>query len=127
MSWRDETAQILRFAAVGLTQNAGNLGLFALQVELGVGYLAAAALAGVAALLLSFLLNRGWTFRQRQVRRGTTIVRYSAVFVSAVGLGMVLLTVQVELLAVPRVLGQVIAIAVVAPVSYLVQREWVFS
>ena len=53
-------------------------------------------------------------------------MRYSTVFSTAVMAGIVVLTIEVEVLSVPAVLAQAIAILVVAPASFLAQRFWVF-
>lgn len=114
--------------AVGVVQNAGNVGLFALQVAVGVGYLAASVIAGVVALALSYLLNRGWTFRSSTVARDPALItRYVVVFVTAVGAGLAILTIQVEVFDVAPVVGQIVAVLLVAPLSYAAQRLWVFG
>src|SRR4051794_11627725 len=52
-----------RYVVVGVIGYSVQIGSFALLVHaLGVGYLAAAIIAGLLALLCNFLLNRHWTF-----------------------------------------------------------------
>jgi putative flippase GtrA len=84
------------------------------------------ALAALAALLASFLLNRVWTFPGREARFHHQGARYALVFASAVALGVALLTFFVEVAGLPEVPAQVASILVVAPLSFLVQRAWVF-
>ena len=48
-------------------------------------------------------------------------------YAGAVALGVVLLTFFVEIAGVPPVPAQVLAIIVVAPASFFVQRAWVFA
>lgn len=116
------TGEFVRFAIVGVLQNALNVAVFAVATGLGVHYRVAAVVAAVAALLASFVLNRGWTFPGRT----GPLYRYALVFASAVALGVVLLTFFVEVAGLPEVAAQVAAIIVVAPLSFLVQRAWVF-
>jgi putative flippase GtrA len=120
-------AQILRFALVGLIQNAVNLATFAGLHVAGAGYGVAALVAALVALAVSFVLNNYWTFARTAVRRlRGDLARYGAVFATAVLAGIALLALQVELLGLPAVPAQAIAIVVVAPASFLAQRFWVF-
>jgi putative flippase GtrA len=114
--------EFVRFAVVGVLQNALNVAVFVLATGLGVQYRLAAVVAAVAALLASFALNRGWTFPGRDGR----LDRYALVFASAVALGVAALTLFVEVAGLPEVAAQVAAILVVAPLSFLAQRAWVF-
>jgi putative flippase GtrA len=118
--------EAVRFGTVGLLQNGLNVATFALATALGMEYRAAAVLAGLLALLVSFLLNRHWTFLGRATPVGRQGVRYLLVFGAAVALGVVLLTFFVEVAGIAEVPAQVAAILVVAPLSFLVQRTWVF-
>jgi putative flippase GtrA len=119
--------QAARFGAVGVLQNAVNVACFALAREAGVHYRAAAILAGFVGFALSFWLNRHWTFSGRQGAIQRHIVKYTLAYAGAVALGVVLLTFFVEAGGVPPVAAQVLAIIVVAPASFLVQRAWVFA
>ena len=118
--------EAVRFGVVGLLQNALNVAAFALLTGVGVEYRVAAVLAALAALLASFLLNRAWTFPGRETPFHHQGARYALVFASAVALGVVLLTFFVEVAGLPEVPAQVASILVVAPLSFLVQRAWVF-
>lgn len=120
--WREP----LRFAAVGVAQNGINVGAFALAIALGAGWWVAAPVASVVALLVSFVLNRHWTFAETAPARGA-LPRYAVVFATAVLLGLVILGALVEVGGVPEVLGQVIAIAIVAPLSYMAHRRFSFA
>ena len=118
--------EAVRFGVVGLLQNGLNVAVFALATGLGVHYRVAAVLAALVALLASFLLNRGWTFPGRPAPIHHQGARYALVFASAVALGVVVLTFFVEVAGLPEIAAQVAAILVVAPLSFLVQRAWVF-
>jgi putative flippase GtrA len=118
--------EFVRFAAVGVLQNCLNVAVFALATGLGMHYRLAAVVAALAALLASFALNRGWTFPGRTAPIHHQGARYALVFASAVAVGVVLLTFFVEVAGLPEVAAQVAAILVVAPLSFLVQRAWVF-
>lgn len=120
-------AQVARFGAVGVAQNGVNVATFAGAHAAGVDYRAAAVLAALVALLVSFALHRQWTFeRGSGGGLGRHAVRFCIVFATAVAAGVVLLAVLVEELAVQPVFAQIVAIVLVAPPSYLAQRHWVF-
>ena len=118
--------EAIRFAAVGLLQNALNVAVFALATGLGVHYRLAAVVAGLLAFVASFLLNRHWTFMGQTAPIHHQGARYLLVFASAIALGVALLTFFVEVTGMPEIAAQVAAILIVAPVSFLVQRAWVF-
>ncbi len=120
------TGEAVRFGIAGVIQNALNVAVFALATGLGMGYRIAAVVAGVAALIVSFALNRAWTFPGRGAPVHHQGLRYALVFASAVALGVVLLTLFVEVAGLPEVAAQVAAILIVAPLSFLIQRTWVF-
>jgi putative flippase GtrA len=119
--------QVVRFGTVGVLQNAVNVACFALAREAGVHYRVAAILAGFVGFVLSFWLNRHWTFSGRQGAIERHVAKYTVAYAGAVVLGVVLLTLFVEVGGVPAVAAQVLAIVVVAPASFLVQRAWVFA
>jgi putative flippase GtrA len=118
--------EAVRFGIVGVSQNALNVAVFAVAARLGMHYRAAAVLAGAAAFVASFLMNRHWTFTGRGGPIHLQGARYLLVFASAVALGVVLLTLFVEVAGVPEVAAQVAAILIVSPLSFLAQRTWVF-
>jgi len=119
--------QAARFGAVGVLQNAVNVACFALAREAGAHYRAAALVAGLFGFVLSFGLNRHWTFAGRQGAIERHVVKYTVVYAGAVAVGVLLLTIFVEIGGVPPVPAQVLAILVAAPASFLVQRAWVFA
>jgi putative flippase GtrA len=122
-----DVGETLRFAVVGVAQNGVNLGTYTVALLAGAPYLTAAVLAGVTALLASFVANRAWTFRHaRSARAHAQVVRYALVFVVASLFALAVLSLLVELAGVPRVAAQALAIMVAAPFSYLAQRAFTF-
>ena len=121
------TGEAVRFGIVGVIQNALNVAVFALATGIGVHYGIAAVVAAVAALVVSFAFNRAWTFPGHGAPVHRQGARYALVFASAVALGVVLLTLFVEVAGMPEVAAQVAAILIVAPLSFIAQRTWVFT
>lgn len=119
--------EFLRFGVVGFAQNGLNVAVFAAGIAAGVGYVAAAAAAFAVALLASFTLNRSWTFDDAGVAAGHQFRRYTLVFIAASGAGVAILAMLVEWADWRPVASQVVAILVVAPLSYLAQRTFAFK
>jgi putative flippase GtrA len=118
---------LIRFAVVGVAQNAVNLGTFTVELWLGVPYRPAAAAAALVALVLSFASNRWWTFYGAAGGSvGRDAIRYTVVFASAVAVGVALLTCLVDVVGLHPIAAQAVAILAVAPLSFLAQRLWVF-
>jgi len=57
--------RFIKFAAVGLTGVAVNLGTFSLGLQLGIGKFVASPVAIELSIISNFLLNNYWTFRKR--------------------------------------------------------------
>lgn len=118
--------EVGRFGVVGLVQNGTNLLVFWGVIQAGVDYRIAATVSASVALVISFCLNRWWTFGLQGSASVTEWVRYASVFLAATAAGVVLLFMFVELAGLPRVGAQAAAIATVAPASYALQRMFVF-
>lgn len=119
---------VLRFGVVGVTQNAVNLGIFTAGLWAGLDYVLAAILAAIVAVNLGFALNRLWTFGARGGGRLVGhALRYVAVYVVALAIGVAILIALVERVGLAPVEGQLVAIGVVAPASFVAQRTWVFA
>ena len=124
---RSRLVEAARFGAVGAAQNLLNIAVFALLVAVGVGYLAAAVVAAVVALLASFLANRAWTFAGAPERRATGQVTVYAAIFGAASLGALgLLAFFTEVIGLPKVIGQALSLLLMAPSSYLAQRHFTF-
>lgn len=123
---RGEWKQLLRFCAVGASGYAVNLAVFATLVHaLGVHHLPAAVGAFLVAWTNNFILNKWWTFRRHGLSATQQGARYMAVSLVALGLNLMLLEAMVRGGA-PELPAQALAIAVVTPVNFLLNRRWSF-
>ncbi len=123
---RADWTQLLRFCVVGASGYLVNLLVFSLLVHAaGIHYIAAAVGAFVVAWTNNFVLNKFWTFRRHELPATQQAVRYLAVSLVALGLNLVVLEVLVSTGS-PEVPAQAIAIAVVMPVNFLLNRRWSF-
>lgn len=123
----DDWQQLTRFCVVGASGVDVNLAVFAALVKgLSVHHLVAATVSFGVAWTSNFLLNRHWTFR----RRGLGLLRQGArnlvVSLAALLLNLVILAVLHDR-GMAEVTAQLIAIAAVTPVNFLMNRRWSFQ
>jgi putative flippase GtrA len=112
--------QELRFVAVGGLNTLVGLGLFALfHVLFGgrAGYLGTLLSTYVVGTLFAFAMQRWLVFRVRG-QALADLARFTTVQLAALGLNAVVLTFLVEVLALPVIVGQVCALAVVTASAY---------
>jgi putative flippase GtrA len=124
----DERRRLLRFAAVGLFGYALNLVLFALMVgPAGWDHRVAAAASTSLALCSNFVLNRVWTFDADHTHAGVQAWKFAVVSAVAVAVNVVGILLLVDVLGVPKLAGEAIAVCCQAPVSYVGNRLWTFA
>ena len=119
--------QLGRFAAVGATGYAVNLGVFALCVHLfAIDYRIADVIAFAVSVLNNFWWNRHWTFDARHHPPASQCARFFAVSLVAFGFQYLVLVTLVGDAGLSKVLAQAIAIACATPLSFLGQKLWSF-
>jgi len=118
--------QFARFCAVGASGYAVNLAVYAALLEVGVHYLAAAAIAFLVAAASNYLWNRTWTFRTSDaplLGQGTR-----ALLVSALSLGANQLFLLVLVAAgAGHLAAQAVAIILATPFSFAANKLWAFA
>lgn len=123
---RGEWSQLLRFCTVGASGYAVNLAVFAALLHLaGAHHLTAAVGAFLVAWTNNFVLNKWWTFRRHGLSAAQQGARYMAVSLVALALNLVLLEAMVRGGA-PELPAQALAIALVTPINFLLNRRWSF-
>ncbi|HWF50932.1 MAG TPA: GtrA family protein [Solirubrobacteraceae bacterium] len=119
--------QLIRFAAVGASGYAVNLGVFTFSLHLlGVNYRLASVLAFVVSVINNFWWNRHWTFDARHDHALSQGARFFAVSLVAFGFQYAVLVSLVDDARLSKVLAQAIAIACATPLSFLGQKLWSF-
>lgn len=118
-------SRLINYAVVGLVSNGLGLAAFQALVIAGTPPETAAFTAFFIAFGCAYRLNRSRVFRSRK-RHEVALVQYTLAigFVLILHLGLVALLYRAVGL-VPFA-AQVTALAVVVPVSFLLQRFWVF-
>lgn len=120
--WR----QLLRFCVVGTSGVAVNLAVFSLLVtQGGIHHLLAATISFVVAWSTNFVLNKHWTFRRHDLSVVQQGARNLLVSLVALGLNLAILAL-LEAQGLNEILAQLIAIALVTPVNFLLNRRWSF-
>jgi putative flippase GtrA len=120
--------QLLKFCAVGGSGYAVNLTVFAVCTHvLDLGYLLAATLAFVVAVLNNFWWNRHWTFQARSGHAGFQATRFFAVSVGAFVFATALLALLVDVAGVAKVAAQAISIVAATPLNFVGNKMWSFS
>jgi putative flippase GtrA len=119
--------QLIRFGVVGGVGFAVNLAVYALLVHsAGVDYHVAAVAAWLVAVINNFVLNRRWTFDARDGQAHFQAIRFLLVALVALGFSLLLLTVFVEGLGIPKVPAQALAVAASMPLNFLGNKLWSF-
>lgn len=118
--------QFIRYAIVGLTANLllylGYLGLTAV----GTGHKIAMTLLYATGVLLTFIVNRSWSFSHRGMIHAA-FTRYLIAYALGYLLNLSLLWLAVDLLHLPHRGVQAAAIVVVALSLFVLHRYWVFA
>lgn len=116
----------MRFCVVGASGFAVNLIVFTVLVHpLGVHYMASAVGAFVVAWCTNFLLNKHWTFRIHTLSTLQQGSRNLAVSLIGLAINLALLRLLVSV-GMPKVPAQMVAVAALTPITFLLNRRWSF-
>jgi putative flippase GtrA len=119
--------QLTRFAVVGASGYVVNLAVFALTFSAaGLDHRLAATAAFLVAVTNNFTWNRIWTFRRPDGRLSHQAARFLAVSLAGFALNLVLLELLVAA-GLPELAAQAIAVALVMPFNFLLNRRWTFG
>lgn len=118
-------AQVGKFLLSGLVVNASAYVVYLLLTVFGVGHKTAMTLVFVAGMLLSYNMNRRWTFAFREA--GTvTRWRFVAAYATAYGLNLSSMWLAVDLMGMPHYWVQAANLAVISALLFLAQKYWIF-
>jgi putative flippase GtrA len=118
--------QFVRFCAVGASGYAVNLAVYAALLEVGMHYLAAAALAFLVAAASNYLWNRTWTFRTSEAPVLAQGARAFVVSALSLGANQLFLIVLVAAGA-GHLSAQAVAIVLATPFSFAANKLWAFA
>jgi putative flippase GtrA len=119
--------QLAKFATVGATGYAVNLGIYtALLRGAGWHYIYAATVSFLVAVTNNYLWNRLWTFRDQRGHVGFQGLRFLTVAVVAYGANLGILSALIAL-GMDKVAAQAIAIVLVTPLNFIGNKLWSFA
>jgi putative flippase GtrA len=113
------------FALAGGAATILNYSVFLVLLNLSVDVLLASAAGYISGILLSYLINVRFVFRETTVSLGG-VLRYTVIYLLALPLQLGLLSLLLSQ-GVPAEIANALAIVVVLVVNFLVIRRFVFS
>lgn len=116
---------IVKFAVVGVINNAIGYGTFVILSFAGVTALVAMTVSYLMGMGISFAGNRKWTFGHSG-RWAPALWRFLAINVIGYGLNFGILTLFVVTWRFPQIPVQLFALVLVAGVTFLLMRLWAF-
>ncbi|HEX4033141.1 MAG TPA: GtrA family protein [Solirubrobacteraceae bacterium] len=128
--WRDDplVRQFLKYGVVGASNTVLTFITYTiLVVALGVPYPVALVVGYLVGSFNSYVFNRHWTFRARDLAHSQTGLRFGVVQAGAIGANELLLYVFVHALSVAKVPAQAILTVPVLAVTFFVNRWWSFA
>jgi putative flippase GtrA len=117
--------QTLRFIVVGIVSNAVLYLAYLLATALGLDPKIAMTLVYAAAITATFFINRRWTFGAHSVSV-KSFSKYVALYALGYLVNLMILFIAVDRLGAPHQWVQLFAIGLVAVISFLGQKFWVF-
>jgi dolichol-phosphate mannosyltransferase len=120
--------QLIQFGLVGSSGFVVNFAVYAICLKgFHLHYLAAACIAFCVAVANNFLLNRLWTFREERDARHAAEQGLRFLIVSACALAPNLLILHLFVQAGQgKIAGQVLAVCIVTPISFIGNKLWTF-
>jgi dolichol-phosphate mannosyltransferase len=118
--------ELAKFSLVGASGFIVNLAVYAALLRgAGLHYIPAAICSFAVAVTNNYFWNRHWTFRESRGNLYYQGMRFFVVSAVALGLNLVLLKVLVEL-GLDKIAAQAIAIVLVTPFSFSINKLWSF-
>jgi putative flippase GtrA len=118
--------QFVRYAAVGLAQNAAGYALYLAATSLGAGHKATMSVLYVTFVAVGYFSHRRWAFRHRGAMPGS-LARYLVAHALGYGLNLLLLAWFVDRLGFPHQIVQAAAIVAVAGFLFAAFRFFAFA
>ncbi|ANE45512.1 hypothetical protein SY83_03370 [Paenibacillus swuensis] len=123
-------SSVVKYAVVGVLGTTLHFGLLLALVEWAGMHPVAGSVTGfIAVLIVSYLLNRHWTFGELnngEARRGV-FIRYGIVSGFGLLLNTVIMTATVSWLHLPYLIGQILVTLIIPIHNYLFNRYWTFQ
>jgi putative flippase GtrA len=120
--------QLVKYGVVGASNTILTFVVYSfLVLTLGVDYLLALVLGYIVGSLNSYVLNRHWTFRARDIAHTTAGTRFALVQVCAIAVNEALLYVFVHHAGIHKIPAQAILTVPLLAITFYVNRVWSFA
>jgi putative flippase GtrA len=90
-------------------------------------YILAAAISFITAVIISYFLNKNWTFRDKEKRLLPQLMKYIGINLVSLALSLIILYLLVEFLFVWYILAKAAATVVAVIWNFFAMRTWVFQ
>jgi putative flippase GtrA len=119
--------QFVKYGVVGASNTILTFVVYSVCVTIGVHYILALVLGYSIGSLNSYVLNRHWTFRARDIAHTTAGTRFALVQACAIAVNVVLLYVFVHHAGIGRIPAQAILTVPLLAITFYVNRVWSFA
>jgi putative flippase GtrA len=129
-SWLEDpiVRQFVKYGVVGASNTVLTFVTYTVLEKLvGINYLIALPLGYGVGSLNSYILNRHWTFRARDIAHTTAGTRFAIVQGVAIAANELLLYVFVHHLGIDKIAAQAILTVPVLAVTFFANRWWTFA
>ncbi len=119
----------IKFSIVGLSGTLINMAVYALAIQNGLYYLAAAIISFLFAVTNNFYWNFRWTFKGQAADRSVhnKYFRFLGVSVLNLGVNLLLLRFFVETFNLDKNLAQLVAIGLVSILNFIMNARFTFG
>jgi putative flippase GtrA len=117
--------RIHKFLIVGISNTLLAYLLFIALVKLGINYKIALFFQYLFGILFGYLFNRYWTFAYNKQNR--SFIKYLLLYIGIFLLNSILLIYSVDFLLLGAIFSQFIIIGFMSILSFLIQKNWVFT
>ena len=124
---KDSLAQPAKFVLVGAGGYVVNLGVFAALYAVATPYVAASIGSYFISNALMYFGNRYFTFRLGHAGFWRAYGRYVLVGGLVAGMNVGVLALLVELAGLRPTLGQALALLLITPVAFVLNKRWTFQ
>lgn len=117
--------QVVKYLTTGLITNSGCYLVYVLLTMSGLGHKTAMTLLFGAGVLISYRMNKRWTFSCLDTQ-STTLLYFVAVYATAYILNLGSIWVAVDCMGMSHYLVQAVTAAVLAALLFIAQKYWIF-
>lgn len=126
MRTKADFIQAGKFLFAGLVTNGSIYVAYLLLTFMGMGYKTAMTLLFAAGMMLSYNMNKRWTFASSH-GHNETLWRFVTAYLSAYALNLASMWIAVDRMGIPHYLVQAVNIVVISALLFAAQKYWIFA